>query len=546
MVITTRLSDFISRHERWIPIVLGLIFAAVTIPGIAWGAPDIRNPDEIVMRVNQAFSGNFSFFDQQNFDYPSLPKYVMYGIGYVVYRIGLTKTDFVIAARLMSVLLGVCVVMMTYGITRRLGAKPYASILAGSIVLLSSVMTSNARFAHNDLYLTFFAVLVVYFSIRYRESEQRLWLYAAFFSVGLAASSKYNGVILILIPLALVGFKFIPIRKISLPNIEILFIGLILTFGGYVLGTPTALLWMAFYLKRMIPAFFRNGVYGHLPDTPIGFIGQWQTFFYAAGILVFLAFLTAFAWFAIRLVRVTLRRGNIRSDKLDLVSIVLFAVVVFDIPLWFAYDYPPRLFLPLIPLLSILVGMFVQEIMDRVIQPRMRWARWLVGLVGFSIILTSFLSVISVMLLFINDARNDAGAFLKTLPPGASIEFTLYPPHIEENNFSRVQRYPIYITKYIEQPPAPSDRNFNQGETGLIARGTVFLVTDSFTYTYDDFDDPWICQKNPVECDFLKRLTAGETHYKLIKTFFYKLPAYLPQISVDFVNPDIRIYKNEK
>jgi hypothetical protein len=541
-----RMSNFIFRHEKRIPFFLGLVFMAVTIPGIAWGAPDIRNPDELVMRVDHAFSGDFSFFDQQNFDYPSLPKYVMYGIGYIVYKMGFTKADFVIAARLLSVLLGGCVVMMTYRITRRLGGKPVAGIFAGLITSFSSLMTGNARFAHNDLYLTFFIILVVYFSIRYWETKQRLWLYTAFLSVGLAASSKYNGVILVLVPLVLFGLWCAQVKKISLSSIETLFIGLILSFGGYALGTPKSLLWMAFYLKRMMPAFLRNGEYGHRPDKLIGFLGQWQIFIDAVGILVFLIFLAAFIWFVIRLVRKSLRRESIVGDRLHLVSIVVLAIIAFDIPLWFSYNYPPRFFLPLIPMFSILVGIFAQGIMDKVIKSRFLFARWLVGMVGIVIIVVSLLRVISVMLLFMNDARNDASAFLTTLPTGTSIENTFYPPHVDEGQFMRVQRYPIYITKYMGQPPAPTNRSYNQGEAGLIERGTDYLLIDSFTYTYDDFNNPWICQENSVECNFHKQLVMGQTRYKLIKSFSYELPQYLPKLTVDFVNPVIQIYKYVK
>jgi len=47
-----------------------------------------------------------------------------------------------------------------------------------------------------------------------------------------------------------------------------------------------------------------------------------------------------------------------------------------------------------------------------------------------------------------------------------------------------------------------------------------------------------------VECDFFKQLATGATnHYKLIAEFSYHLPAFLPQISVEYVNPTIRIYE---
>jgi dolichyl-phosphate-mannose--protein O-mannosyl transferase len=176
MSVNARPLSFISKSEKYIPIFLFLLFVAVTIPGISWGVPHIWNPDELVNRVDSALHGNFSYFDQTNFDYPSLPKYVMYGIGFIIYRMGYTKTVFMIVARLMSVFLGGLAVVLTYKIARQLGANIYAGCLSGLLMLFSSDLTHNARFAHNDLYLTFFVILVIYFSLKYLSSNQRIWL----------------------------------------------------------------------------------------------------------------------------------------------------------------------------------------------------------------------------------------------------------------------------------------------------------------------------------------------------------------------------------
>jgi hypothetical protein len=82
---------------------------------------------------------------------------------------------------------------------------------------------------------------------------------------------------------------------------------------------------------------------------------------------------------------------------------------------------------------------------------------------------------------------------------------------------------------------------YNQGEEGLYARGTDYLVVDSFTYIR--FDDEYVCQTNPVECDFFKKLLAGETSLRLLASFEYRLPPFLPQLSLAAVNPDVKVYE---
>ena len=152
------------------------------------------------------------------------------------------------------------------------------------------------------------------------------------------------------------------------------------------------------------------------------------------------------------------------------------------------------------------------------------------------------MQVVSVALLFANDARTPAGKFIETLKPNTILEYTLYPPAIPENYFARTRNYPIYMIKYPgETVPTNKSYEYNQGEAGLYERGVGYLVVDSFTYVR--FDDEYICQTNPVECDFFNRLLAGETDLRLLASFEYYLPPFLPQISLAAVNPDVKIYE---
>jgi len=98
--------------EIFIPLILIALFLSVTLPGIAWGAPNIWHPDELVRQVGQALYGNYEF-DEKNFDYPSLPKYTMYGLGKIIFALDYSFTEFLIAARTLSAVLGALVVAIT-------------------------------------------------------------------------------------------------------------------------------------------------------------------------------------------------------------------------------------------------------------------------------------------------------------------------------------------------------------------------------------------------------------------------------------------------
>ena len=71
------------KYDFILPLLLFVLFLGFTLPGITWGVPDIWHPDEIVRRSIKALHGE-RIFNQTNFDYPTLPQYVMLGAGRVV------------------------------------------------------------------------------------------------------------------------------------------------------------------------------------------------------------------------------------------------------------------------------------------------------------------------------------------------------------------------------------------------------------------------------------------------------------------------------
>lgn len=532
------------RYEKFIPLVLFVLFIAVTVPGISWGAPALWNPDELVWRVNMALGGEMKFDETEpDYNYPSLPKHVMYGIGWVVKQAGGSLSDVIVSARLISVLLGGLTVLLIYSIAKLASHNIYIRLLAAFLALSNTALAHNARFAHNDLYLLFFVTLSLHAIIRYQLSGYRPWLYLAFFSTGCAASSKYTGASFVVILLALFMISnWKVLLKDWLRTAETLSIAAVMTVAGYVVGTPKALLWMAFYFKRAIPAALRFASYGREPDSLIGFYGQWDTFRAAVGTWVYYLFLVAIVWFALKLVLDALKKVEEDERRRKIIFTLLTSIFIFNIPFWMSYNYVPRFFLPFLPMFAVLASLFVEDAVSVAKERNVAFAAPLISIAIFLIILVSFLNIASVTLLFANDARTPAGEFLETLAPDTVLEYTLYPPAVPENRFSKTRNYPIYLIKYPgETVPDNKAFPYNQGENGLYERGVDYLVVDSFTYAR--FSDEHICQTNPVECEFYRQLLAGETDLRLLASFEYRLPSFLPQVSLAAVNPDVKIYE---
>jgi len=538
-----KITDFLTRYERWLPLGLFVVFLLITLPGINWGAPDLWNPDELVWRVIKALDGEMKFDESEpDFNYPSLPKHIMYGVGWLARMLGASPAATVVFARLVSVLLGGLTVLLIYAIARIASKSIYTPLLAAFFALSNTALVHNARFAHNDLYLLFFITLSLYAIIKYRLRLHRGWLYLAFLSAGCAASSKYTGasIVAVLLMVWLMG-NWKTFRQDWLRTAETLFIAAALTFGGFVLGTPKALLWASFYFKRMIPAALRFASYGRGPDSLIGFFGQWDTFQEAVGSAAYYLFLAVFLWFAFNLIFQAVRKTGADPDRVSILWILLSAIVIFDIPFLFSYNYVPRFFLPFLPMFAALASLFVEDLFKFLRSRGYLYGIYISIAALLVILFASFLRVVSVTLLFANDARTSAGKYLETLEPGTLLEFSLYPPTVPENHFSKARNYPIYLVKYPgETVPTNKPYRYNQGEAGLYEREVDYLVVDSFTY--ERFSDPYVCETNPVECGFFQRLLTGQTSLRLLASFEYSLPPFLPDVSLAAVNPVIKIY----
>jgi len=531
------------KYDLLIPLILLAIFLGFTLPGISWGAPDTWHPDEIALRSIKALHGEWEF-SSINFDYPDLPQYAMYWLGKIVLVLGQTDREALIAMRVLSAFLAGLSIVLTYFIARRLNGSVDVATLSGLLLICVNALPHNGRFAHNDTYLLFFITLTILLLINYQKTGLRGWLYAGCLTIGMAASSKYNGIALIIVP----GLLYLyhhgrSLIKLQLQVLEILFVSGTLTFLGFAAGTPKALTWMAFYFKRMIPALLHTGNYARQPGSVRGIIGQYGVLMNGLGIFLFLIFGVGFLWAGYHAIK-SLQKKEIQDSGSDRFVIPLLAIIAMDLPIIISYNYQMRFFLPLLPMLAILSAFMIDQLQSATAEHNC--FKYALNIVLGAIIIYSLAGNISVILLFLNDARKPASAYIASLPAGTSLEFTYYPPSMPPQHFSRNHSYPLYFSKSPTDPPPTSLYfEFNVGEIGLDDRQTDYLVTDSFTY--DRFSDPYICASVQVECDFFKQLNTGRSnHYKQIAEFKYTLPPYLPQINIAFVNPVIRIYERIK
>jgi hypothetical protein len=309
------------------------------------------------------------------------------------------------------------------------------------------------------------------------------------------------------------------------------------------LGTPIAFTNPINYFSHVFPALRNLTNYGFNSGSPLGLFGQWAIFEAAVGIFCYYLFLAGFAWYAMRWL---LQRFGVRSSipLPQSVGILLLVVLIFDLPFLISINYIGRYFIPFIPFMAILSSFLVDEVLRLASDRKLVAVHPTVTTLLVLGIVYSALRMVSITLLFLNDARIPATDYIAGFRGyQKSIEYTLYPPAIEKKKFMRAHNYPIYFVEWEgDTVPTGGRVEYNLGEEGLLQRDTDYFVIDSFTY--DRFFTESICATTPVECDFFKRLIDDDVEsFQLMQAFKYELPPYLPKVSLTAVNPEVRIYE---
>jgi len=137
--------DFLQKQEILILIALITIMVLVNSLGLSWGLPSIWHPDELVKEVDMVLDGEM-VFNQVNFDYPSLPKHVMWLIGRLTDSLGYPRATFFLVSRFVSVLLGGLVAWLTYFMVRKLSGSRISSLLASLFIISNSEVSLNSHF----------------------------------------------------------------------------------------------------------------------------------------------------------------------------------------------------------------------------------------------------------------------------------------------------------------------------------------------------------------------------------------------------------------
>ncbi len=435
----------VNRESMLIVIIL-LIALSVRVWGINYDLPYIYHPDEpgyVAISQNIFKTGDLN---PHFFNYPSLFFYIN-SFAYIPYYLfgkflgvfttrsdillpislvmGVTRSPMptsVLLGRIVTVIFGVGAVGLTFIIGRQLTGKTAVGLFASLMVAVSPTNVSHSRFITPDTFVVFFAAASFLATVLVYQ-QGKTWHYIlAGICIGLTASSKYNGG-LIVVPLLLA--HLLRFGKKALKERDIYF-ALLLCGLGFLATTPFALLDFSEFLAdlRFESLHYSMGHAGMEGNTLKWYLDyMWRT----SGIIYILATLEI------------LRGIYSRSKEVILLSSFPLVYFVFINSFVVRND---RTFLPLTPFLFLLAALFLTYLLNKVnsLQSNVWCKVCTLAIVCLSIaglIRPTSKTIANTIRLTTVDSRETARIWINSnLPSGARIAIESYSPFVEPKRFS--------------------------------------------------------------------------------------------------------------
>jgi 4-amino-4-deoxy-L-arabinose transferase-like glycosyltransferase len=397
-------------------------------------SPGIDEPEIVNRALTMMRAGTLS--PHPFYDYPTLYMYVQLAVYIVRFLLGafsgawtsLNAIDpiaFYVAGRAVTVAFGTATVLLVFQAGMRWGARH--ALLAAGLLAVMPVHVQSSHYVLTDTPMTFFVTLSLVLSLAAHERgtvSAFAWAGAA---AGLAAATKYNGAIAVLMPL--LACLMTPRAKDSRLWCALAVIAA--CFVAFLVGAPYTLLDLPGFLN----GFAELSSHYALGPPP----AEAPAITYVKHLLIYFGYpaaLLACAGFVLAVVRIIKGPGRARWAVLLVVPIVHFSLISKQQLVYGRY------LLPMVPMLCLLAAMAVVSgvsLLRRYEIPRGPRAALIAGLTAAALAHPAYASIKFDLLTGRVDTTRMAYEWIQqNIPPGSSIivetrELLLPPTYRSEN-----------------------------------------------------------------------------------------------------------------
>ena len=242
-------------------VAIVVVAMALRFVGLDWGRPFVYHPDEGVVvnpAMNMVRTGSWN---PDSFTYPSGLIYVERFIIAVLHQMDptvslstattggyaglpwrsganalLEQFPYFYAGRAFVAMAGALMALPTY-LAARSVSNAVGGIAAAVAIAVAPLVVRNSQYLTTDVPTAALAVLTLCLSLRGLTGGRR-WLLAAGFAAGLAASTKYNGGLVVIVPLVVLLTSCPPRQLLRRPTLTTAGLIALASVAGFVLLTP--------------------------------------------------------------------------------------------------------------------------------------------------------------------------------------------------------------------------------------------------------------------------------------------------------------------
>lgn len=370
-------------EERFIAVIVA-VGLCLRVWHIGWGLPEIfeeATPFTIAWQFWHWGSPGLDF-NPHFFNYPALTFYInffnqalQYGIGHLAGSYAdlpafhktfmADPSVFIIVSRLVSVLFDGGTIVLVYLLASLWMNKNFA-LFPALLAAINPLMIRNSHLINVDTPLTFFSLLTLYFILQIHKTGESKWYILAGLSIGLAASSKYNGALLLPVLAAGHILRFPkPLQSIQLPEIARPLKAAALAAGVFILLNP--------FMILSFDEFYRDFSFeeSHMAAGHLG-IDQAQTTmgFYLSNTLP-----GALGWFFLLFIPLSAVSLLLRKNKEHLLLFLFPLLYIGVIMTW--KMRADRYILPAIPMLILIGTLGLSELNKLIIESTGKFAAFL-------------------------------------------------------------------------------------------------------------------------------------------------------------------------